>query len=566
NNDRFLRAVWEVPPHEARAATIRAESGRYLPYVKGAEGREWMEPFRWVLRAGRAALELRVLVPNGRVERPAALGVAYTTIGHHFGARLHTAASVRDVAGASVFAGPTVTAEALVCALNRSVVRELASALNPTVNFQLGDVRRLPFDAVEGAGEIVAVLRRAFAEEERGSELSLDYASPRASTWQAARTWAQRAVDRPAGEPLSSPSLRAEEPPAWLRISHALGVALGRFGLDGGLAGSSERGLPDGILLLGPESPALGHPACEALRDSWDAVAGKLGEGGDLGAYLRKGFFAEHRRLYEGRPIHLPLSSAKRTYVAYVSIHRFRPDTLAVLLAEHLLPERRKVEGQLTDIREARQGATSRAATERFTEVQKLLEELNDFVAHVTEIAEKGPPAPDGKTEKREVDARYVFDLDDGVTVNSAALWPLLEPQWKDPKKRWKELANAQGKSECDWSRLAARYFPDRVKKKCHDDPSLAVAHECFWELHPAKAYAWELRLQDEIGPDFTIDEPGSKAARAKFLAEEKRQAEELRAIAMKRRDRKTPKADEERSAGPLFGDREDEQEEAIDE
>ena len=52
------------------------------------------------------------------------------------------------------------------------------------------------------------------------------------------------------------------------------------------------------------------------------------------------------------------------------------------------------------------------------------------------------------------------MDLDDGVMVNSAALWPLLEPQWKDPKKWWKELANAQGKKDYDWSHLAARYFP----------------------------------------------------------------------------------------------------------
>ena len=36
------------------------------------------------------------------------------------------------------------------------------------------------------------------------------------------------------------------------------------------------------------------------------------------------------------------------------------------------------------------------------------------------------------------------------------------------------------------------------MRKKCHDDPSLAVAHQCFWELHPAKAYAWELRLHDD--------------------------------------------------------------------
>ena len=100
------------------------------------------------------------------------------------------------------------------------------------------------------------------------------------------------------------------------------------------------------------------------------------------------------------------------------------------------------------------------------------------------------------------------MDLDDGVMVNSAALWPLLEPQWKEPKKWWKELATAQGKKDYDWSHLAARYFPTRVDAKCQQDPSLGVAHGCFWRYHPARAWAWELRLQDEIGPDFRIEEP----------------------------------------------------------
>jgi hypothetical protein len=83
----------------------------------------------------------------------------------------------------------------------------------------------------------------------------------------------------------------------------------------------------------------------------------------------------------------------------------------------------------------------------------------------------------------------------------------LLEPQWRDPKKWWKELAKAQGRKDYDWSHLAMRYWPTRVDAKCQEDPSLAVAHGCFWRYHPARAWAWELRLQHEIGPDFKITE-----------------------------------------------------------
>ena len=302
-NERFLRAVWEVPADQARAAACGAPSP-YLPYIKGAEGREWIEPYRWVLRADRAALELRVLLPAARVERPElgarALGVAYTTIGHRFAARLHTVPSVRDVSGASVFPRGEVSAEALVCALNRTPVRELCAALNPTVNFQLGDVRRLPFDAVEGAAEIVAVLRAAFADHERGSELSLDYDAPRPTTWSVGAHLGAARRGPPRGEPLPLLDLQAEPPSPWLRISHALGIALGRFGAEGGIATAKEQGLPDGILLLGPESPSLDHAACLALREAWQAVGAEIGGGFDLSTTLRKSFFAEHRRLYEG--------------------------------------------------------------------------------------------------------------------------------------------------------------------------------------------------------------------------------------------------------------------------
>lgn len=69
--------------------------------------------------------------------------------------------------------------------------------------------------------------------------------------------------------------------------------------------------------------------------------------------------------------------------------------------------------------------------------------------------------------------------------------------------------------------------------------PSLSVAHGCFWKYHPARAYAWELRLQDELRPDFTIDEPISDEARERFLAEQQELAAEIREKEMRRRERK---------------------------
>jgi hypothetical protein len=160
----------------------------------------------------------------------------------------------------------------------------------------------------------------------------------------------------------------------------------------------------------------------------------------------------------------------------------------------------------------------AKQAEKEYATTQKVLEELNEFIDMVQQCSEQGPPPTDGKCPPRDADALYDPDLDDGVMINSAALWPLLQPQWKDPGKWWKEMATAKGKKDYDWAHLAKKYWPDRVEEKCKEDPSLGVAHGCFWTYHPERAWAWELRLQQEIGPDFTIDEEGSDEHRYHYL------------------------------------------------
>ena len=263
--------------------------------------------------------------------------------------------------------------------------------------------------------------------------------------------------------------------------------------------------------------------------------------GAELRDWLRADFFKHHKALYENRPIWLPLSSAKKSFVAWVSIHRWADDTLDVLRADHLIPARTALQGELADIQAARaraEGKARAAAEKRYDELRKWLDELDSFIAAVEQLAEHGAPPVDG-CRARAADARFRMDLDDGVMVNAAALWPLLTPQWKDPAGWWKELSEAKGKKNYDWSHLAARYWPARVDEACRKDPSLAVAHGCFWKYHPARAYAWELRLQDELRPNFTIDEPGADKARERFLAEEPKLAAEIREKERKRREKK---------------------------
>ena len=451
--------------------------------------------------------------------------------------------------------------------MNRAQSRFILQSLNPGVHFEVGDVNRLPIFPVESADQIYATIDQAFTEHEAARESSVEFRKPGPSPWKYAQAWAQRAVDRPSGEPL--PPYVAEYEPARPEqiVSFAVGVALGRFAADGAgiLDRAPDSALPHGILFLSAasERDSLSHPACALLRTTWEEHGSAVGEGDDLRTYLRTSFFKFHKDLYENRPIYFPLSSAKKSFVAWVAIHRFDDSTLQTLLAEHLNSERRTLDGELEDLRKARASADKAArgkAEKRFAEVQKLLTELVDFIDKVQECAERGPPAADPKAPPRQADARFRMDLDDGVMVNSAALWPLLEPQWKDPRKWWKELATADGRKDYDWAHLAARYFPRRVEEKCKKDPSLAVAHGCFWKHHPARSFAWELRLQDELRPDFTIDEPESNTARVRFLSEQADEAQEIRRTEERRLERKRQKSaraeeegDEAADSGPLF-------------
>jgi hypothetical protein len=589
NNIRYLRFPWEVNSEKIYLRnTSESYQGegktKWVPYVKGAEGKKWFEPLSHLMLWENSALEKQVMYDflgskgggNGTPSRQFYFknGISYSTIGASFSARIRAYRSVFDISGSSVF--PNNPKDVTIL-MNSNLGKNILSALNPTVNFQTSDVARLPLFPIESADEIFAQLEIAFSQHEAARETSVEFQQPGPTAWNYAQQWAQEAVDRQPGTPLPPYQPIYQDPIPEQQLSYSIGLALGRFPLApqpsaeldrplnppilGDLqpqinsdspqtwrARGAETNLPHGILYLSAYSPqdSLSHPASQIIQDTWQQKAPPLksskGEQ-TLKKWLRENFFSDiHLKMYENRPIYFPLSSAKKNFVALISIHRWQNDTLQTLLADYLHPELTTMEGELKDLTEARSQSdkTQKAIAEkRYTEIQKLYDELQAFINLIAQIAEQGPPPANGKDQARETDARFQMNLDDGVMINSAALWSLLEPQWKQPKKWWSELCNAQGKGDYDWSHLAQRYFPDRVDKKCQKDPSLAVAHGVFWKYHPAKAYEWELRLQDEIAPDFTLNENHSDQCRQTFVEQYPQTVAELHAKEEKRRDRK---------------------------
>lgn len=572
NNTRFLRKSWE--PSHFTIQSLRHPLSDQFPnsrirwqrYVKGGADSPWIDPcnnlanwlFNGLEMKAYAEYLYRSYSRQIRNERYYFLpGVAFAKIGSNFSGRAHRFASIIDSAGSSVY--PSNTSN-VVCLFNSSIAKKVLESLNPTVNFQVGDVNRLPLFPIESADEIFANLDRAFTEHEAARETSVEFHQPGPSCWAYAQTWAQQAVDRPPGAPLPNWHPQYDQPPAVNWVSYAVGLALGRFPLSPHPLTPSPRAgeggqetLPHGILYLSaysgdrPDSKdTLSHPACQPLQTAWAEYGSAIVPGKTLRDWLRLNFFKDvHVSMYEQRPIYFPLSSERKNFVALITIHRWQDSTLTDLLAEYLVPEQAQLDGEIADLLGTKSQGDAKAlasAEKRYTELMQLKTELDGFIQLVRQCAEVGPPPAKTSDPQPEVAAKYRMNLDDGVMINSAALWPLLDPQWNKPKKWWSELCTAKGRKDYDWAHLAARYFPQRVDAKCQSDPSLAVAHGCFWQYHPAKAYEWELRLQDEIGPDFTLDEANSATLRHQFETAHPQIVAELREKEEKRRERKYKK------------------------
>ena len=232
----------------------------------------------------------------------------------------------------------------------------------------------------------------------------------------------------------------------------------------------------------------------------------------NLNDWIRTKAFGMHESIYQKRPIYFPLVSDKKNFFLWINIHKWHDGTLNAVQANYLNPDISTLEARIGRLREDVQKSSDpkyvNAMEKDISQLALLLEELLNFANKVNQLATVGP-APD-MTERK---VPYVMDLDDGVMVNSSALWELVNPLWKDPKKWWVSLSQPKGKNDFDWSHLAMRYWPDRVMGKVKKDPSLAVAHsdygeytgkDLFRELHPAAAKKWD--EQQEKKKDMELD------------------------------------------------------------
>lgn len=138
--------------------------------------------------------------------------------------------------------------------------------------------------------------------------------------------------------------------------------------------------------------------------------------GKDVRKYFIKDFYTDHVKRYKKRPIYWLFASPKGTFSALIYLHRYRPDTVSVVL-QYLRDFRKKLAARLDYLQQvgispsASQGEKTRALKEIET-LKKQLLELDDY-----ERDTLYPLATE----------QVALDLDDGVKVNYLKLGPALK-------------------------------------------------------------------------------------------------------------------------------------------
>jgi N-6 DNA Methylase len=318
DNMRFVRYWWEVEP-----PNFSGSRDKWMPYAKGGRFRRWYELPRHRVnweddgRKIKAAIverypyldgEWKWVAKNSAWYGRAGITYSYLTSGT-FSARRLEPGTIFDVAGSSLFPDDPL---ALLGVLNSSVAGELLSAINPTVNFQVGDLRQLPVPRSfpQELRDEVGRAIEATHQLDCFDETSLDFVQPEG--WGGRPAYvemidnAQERVDAIVTELYgvgsgrhpdeSGPCSGTKEELARKWISYALGVWFGRWG--GAALGE--------VAVLSPLDAGLRRDLRRILADCAGEFAALEIEAavGGLDRFLGGEFLAWHGRQYRGRPVY----------------------------------------------------------------------------------------------------------------------------------------------------------------------------------------------------------------------------------------------------------------------
>jgi len=139
--------------------------------------------------------------------------------------------------------------------------------------------------------------------------------------------------------------------------------------------------------------------------------------GRDLRNYFVREFYDVHVKRYQKRPIYWLFSSPKGSFNALVYMHRYRPDTVSVVLNDYLREFRTKLTARKTHLEQVSISLSvpPRDKTAALKEIDRLAKVIAELAAY-----EKDVLYPLATQQVR-------IDLDEGVKVNYKKFGPALK-------------------------------------------------------------------------------------------------------------------------------------------
>ena len=140
--------------------------------------------------------------------------------------------------------------------------------------------------------------------------------------------------------------------------------------------------------------------------------------GKDIRRYFTRDFFNDHVKRYKKRPIYWLFSSPKGTFNALIYMHRYRPDTVSVVLNDYLREFRSKLEAhrRAQETLSISGDASPAQKTKALKEIEAIARQIEELDAWERDVL--FPLA----TQKIEI------DLDDGVKANYPKFGAALKP------------------------------------------------------------------------------------------------------------------------------------------
>ena len=226
-------------------------------------------------------------------------------------------------------------------------------------------------------------------------------------------------------------------------LSYVIGVSFGRYSLDvDGLAYAGGDWNPDLYSTIIPDDnniiPILddGYYPDDAMnkviefltkvygKDTLDEnlkfIADALGGNGTskevIRNYLINGFYTNHLKIYQKRPIYWLFDAGKQnSFKALIYMHRYTPDLLAKMRTDYILPLMDKYSSRIAYLEKEIPTLTGTLATKSRKELDKVraqLKELSEYEPKIHHLA----------------DERISIDLDDGVKHNYELFKDVLAP------------------------------------------------------------------------------------------------------------------------------------------